>query len=70
MFFLLCSSTYIGRICSSWLLSGPADGLVLLLADVLNLVQAVKWARISLCPAFMGELSNILYRPVVPARHA
>ncbi len=32
----------LGRICSSWLLSGPADGLLLLPAD--DLVQSTWWA--------------------------
>jgi hypothetical protein len=52
-------------ICNCWLLSGPADGLVLLLADVLNRVHVdSKWGRSSLCPAFMGGLSSVLYRSV------
>ncbi len=43
----------------------PRDGLVLLLADLLIRVHVVsKWGGISLCPAFMGRLSPVLYRLV------
>ncbi len=60
----------LGEICNCWLLSCPADGLVLLLADVLNHVHLdSKWGRSSLCPAFMCGLSSVLYRLLVPARH-
>ncbi len=61
----------LGRICNCWILSGPADGLVLLLADVWNRVHVdFKWGMVPQCPAFMGGLSPILYRLLVPARHA
>ncbi len=61
----------LGGICNCWLLSGPADGLVLLLADVLNRVHVdSKWEMVPQCPAFMGGLSPVLYRLFVPARHA
>ncbi len=60
----------LGRICSCWLLSGPADGLVLLLADVLNRVHVdSKWGMVPQCP-FMGRLSPVLYRLLVPAHYA
>ncbi len=61
----------LGGICNCWLLSGPADGLVLLLADVLNRIHVdSKWGMVSQCPAFMGGLSPVLYQLLVPARHA
>ncbi len=60
-----------GGICNCWLLSGPADGLVLLFADVLNRVHVdSKWRMVLHCPAFMGRLSPVLYRLLVPARNA
>ncbi len=59
------------RILNCWLLPGPADELVLLLVDVLNLEHVVsKWGMVPQCPAFMGELSPVLYRLLVQAHHA
>ncbi len=56
------------RICTCWLLSGPTDGLVLLLADVLNRVHVdSKWGMVPQCSAFMGGLSRVLYRLFVLA---
>ncbi len=56
----------LGGICNCWLLPGPADGLVLLLADVLNLVHVVsKWRMVLQWPAFMGGLSFCTV-PAVP----
>ncbi len=61
----------LGRIRSSWLLSGPTDGFVLLLDEVLLPVHVdVKWGKASLRPAFMGGLSPVLYRLIVLARRA
>ncbi len=57
-----CLTLRLGRICSSWLLSGPADGLILLLSDVLNRIHVdSKWGMVPLCPAFTGRLSPVLY---------
>ncbi len=59
------------RICNCWLLSGPADGLVLLLAEVLNCVHVdSKWGMVPQCPAFMCGLSPVLYRLLVSTWHA
>ncbi len=61
----------LGRICNCWLLSGPTDGLVLLLAYVLNRLHVdSKWGMVPQCPAFMGGLSPVLYQLLVLARHA
>jgi hypothetical protein len=61
----------LGRIRSCWLLLGPADGLLLLpMVMLLSVHAVVKWSIASLCPTFMGGLSPVLYRLVVPARHA
>ncbi len=60
----------LGRISNCWLLPGPADEHILLLL-MLNLEHVVsKWWVGSCFPAFMGGLSPVLYRLLVPARHA
>ncbi len=61
----------LGRICNCSLLSGPSDGLVLFLSDVLNRIHVdSKWGMVPQCLAFMGRLSPVLYQLLVPARHA
>ncbi len=60
----------LGGICNCWLLSCPTDGLVLLLADVLNCIHVdSKWGRNSLCPAFLCGFSPFMYQLLVLARH-
>ncbi len=41
-----------------------------LMVMLLSVHAVVKWGIDSLCPAFMGGLSPVLYQLVVPARHA
>ncbi len=60
----------LSRISNYWLLPGPADEHILLLL-MLNLEHVVsKSGMVPQCSAFMGGLSPILYRLLVPARHA
>ncbi len=41
-----------------------------LMVMLLSVHAVVKWGIASLCHAFMGGLSPVLYQLVVPARHA
>ncbi len=60
----------LGRIRSSWFLSNPVDGLVLLPDEVLMPVHVdVKWGKASLCrPLWADSLrycTGLLYRPAM-----
>jgi len=41
-----------------------------LMVMLLSVHAVFKWGIASLCPAFVGSLSPVLYQLVVPARHA
>ena len=60
-------TVWLGRVHSCWLLPGPTEDLMMVLH---SLHAVVKCVVASSCPAFKGGLSSLLYRLIVPARHA
>ncbi len=67
-----CLLFRLGGISNCWLLPGLADEhvLFLFLVDVINLACSLQVERRLRLPCFYGQPSPVLYRLLVPARHA